>query len=225
MNIFIYSDESGVFDREHDDFYVYGGLLFTNKDSRDDAVRLYRSVEEEISCKYAPGVELKATTVKGKHKRRLFGATHGFYRFGGIVNQKTVNAGYYSHKKSKQRYLDFVYKLSVKNALLQLQQNEALDLDAIERLIIYTDEHTTATDGIYELREAVYHELHIGTQNYEHNLFFPPILANLKDVELKSCDSKQFPLVRAADIIANTIYRSCTKGIALPEDVMIKTFP
>ena len=225
MNIYIYSDESGVFDRNHDDYYVYGGLLFTSKEERDAAARMYRAVEKDVSKYYDDGVELKATTVKGKHKRRLFGATHNYYRFGGIVDQKIVNAGYYTHKKSKQRYLDFVYKLSVKNALLHLQQRGKLDLDSIERLIIYTDEHTTATDGIYELREAVYHELHIGTQNYERNLFFPPILQNLQDVELKSCDSKQLPLVRAADIIANTIYRSCTKGISLPENVIIKTFP
>ena len=225
MNIYIYSDESGVFDRNHDDYYVYGGLLFTSKEERDAAVRMYLAVEKEVAQHYDKGIELKATTVKGKHKRRLFGATHNCCRFGGIVDQKTVNAGFYTHKKSRQRYLDFVYKLSVKNALLQLQQSGKLNLDSIERLIIYTDEHTTATDGIYELREAVYHELHIGTQNYEHNLFFPPILQNLQVVELKSCDSKQLPLVRAADIIANTIYRSCTKGIMLPKDVIIKKFP
>lgn len=225
MDVYIYSDESGVFDREHDDYYVYGGLIFTGKEMRDDAIRLYRSVEKEIANSYDAGIELKATTIKGKHKRRLFGATHGFYRFGGIVDQKKVNAGYYTHKKSKQRYLDFVYKLSVKNALIQLQQQGCLALDSIEQIIIYTDEHTTATDGIYELKEAVYHELHIGTQNFEKNLFFPPILVNLRNVDLKSCDSKQHPLVRAADIIANTIYRSCTKDIGLPEDVIIKRFP
>ena len=28
MNIYIYSDESGVFDKEHNDYFVFGGLIF-----------------------------------------------------------------------------------------------------------------------------------------------------------------------------------------------------
>ena len=28
MDLFIYSDESGVFDKEHNEIYVYGGLIF-----------------------------------------------------------------------------------------------------------------------------------------------------------------------------------------------------
>ena len=27
MNIYVYSDESGVFDKEHNDYVVFGGLI------------------------------------------------------------------------------------------------------------------------------------------------------------------------------------------------------
>ena len=36
MNIFVYSDESGVFDVAHNDFYVFGGILFLSKNEKDN---------------------------------------------------------------------------------------------------------------------------------------------------------------------------------------------
>lgn len=41
MNLFIYSDESGVFDKAHNKYYVYAGLIFFNKKDKDDAIRLF----------------------------------------------------------------------------------------------------------------------------------------------------------------------------------------
>lgn len=54
MDLFIYSDESGVFDKEHNELYVYGGLIFLGKEQKES-------------------------------------------------------------KKDKQRYLDYVYKIGLKN--------------------------------------------------------------------------------------------------------------
>ena len=71
-------------------------------------------------------------------------------------------------------------------------------------------EHTTATNGRYELREALEQELKTGTYNMDYSLFFPPIFTNLKSVQLTFCDSKTTTLVRAADIIANRLYYCVT---------------
>lgn len=32
MSIFVYADESGVFDREHNDVFVFGGLIFLGRE-------------------------------------------------------------------------------------------------------------------------------------------------------------------------------------------------
>ena len=45
MDLYIYSDESGVFDREHNDFYVFGGVIFLGKEERDIASRKYIAAE------------------------------------------------------------------------------------------------------------------------------------------------------------------------------------
>ena len=225
MNIYVYSDESGVLDKIHNEYYVYGGLIFLDKNSRDMASRKYSSIENHLSLKYPDGIELKASMISGNHKRRLFSATNNCIRFGGIVEQGKINDRIFSNKKSKQRYLDYVYKISLKNALITLEKRNELILDDVERIIIYADEHTTATNGIYELHESIYQEFSVGTLNFEYNTSFPPITKNLKDVDLNLCDSKKHTLVKAADIIANTVYKSATKGQEPHKSIIIKWFP
>lgn len=34
MNIFVYSDESGVFDNKHNDFFVFGGLIILGTEEK-----------------------------------------------------------------------------------------------------------------------------------------------------------------------------------------------
>ncbi|MDE6730306.1 MAG: DUF3800 domain-containing protein, partial [Oscillospiraceae bacterium] len=48
MELFVYSDESGVFDAKHNQFYVYGGLIFLDGKSVGDCSRKYKSLEEMI---------------------------------------------------------------------------------------------------------------------------------------------------------------------------------
>lgn len=35
MEIFVYSDESGVFDVKHNKYYVYSEVIFLNKNNKD----------------------------------------------------------------------------------------------------------------------------------------------------------------------------------------------
>jgi hypothetical protein len=48
MNIFIYADESGVLDKAHDDYFVFGGVVFLSKDDRDVWSRRYNAAEQPI---------------------------------------------------------------------------------------------------------------------------------------------------------------------------------
>lgn len=46
MNIYIYSDESGVFDKEHNDYFVFGGLILLGKEEKENWSRKYSSIKE-----------------------------------------------------------------------------------------------------------------------------------------------------------------------------------
>lgn len=214
MNIFIYSDESGVLDKYHNDFFVFGGLMFLSKDDRDIWSRKYVAAERAVrsSEKMSIDVEVKATTISNKSKSKLYRSLNQTEKFGVVVKQKKLLDSLFENKKGKQRYLDWVYKMSVKTKFLELLRNEQIVASDITGIYFFVDEHTTATNGIYELQESLEQEFKYGTYNYDWMTFHPPIFPNLQTVKVEYCNSSTKTLVRAADIVANHIYHEATEN-------------
>lgn len=206
MNIFIYSDESGVFDKIHNEYFVFGGLILLGKDSKEEWERLYRNAEIAITPKYQQNQELKASVVSNKDKGKLFRSLNKCYKFSVVINESKVHEEIFKNKKSKQRYLDYAYKITVKKALQDVINKGIINPNEVENIYFFVDEHTTATDGKYELREALEQELMVGTFNYHYSVFYEPIFPDLKSLSLEYCNSEKKRLVRAADIIANRVY-------------------
>lgn len=207
MDLYIYSDESGVFDKAHNEIFVYGGLIFVGKDEKDNFSRRYKAAEKIIRGeKYSADEELKASRLTNKEKGKLYRSLNGSVRFGIVINQKNVLERIFMSKKDKQRYLDYAYKIGLKKALKMMIYENKIEKDEIGMIHIYNDEHTTATNGRYELREALEQELKSGTYNMNYDKFFPPVFEDMKELKLMYCDSKSVTLIRAADIVANRIY-------------------
>ncbi len=208
INIYIYSDESGVFDKEHNDIFVFGGLIVLGSDKKQEWSRRYARAERTVRRKknVDKSYELKATQITNEEKGKLFRSLNSCYKFAVVVKQDKIIKNIFNNKKSKQRYLDYAYKIAVKRAFEKLLHNDIIQASDIERLFFYVDEHTTATNGRYELKEALEQEFRFGTYNQEFSVFYPPIFKELKDVELKYCNSNSTLLVRAADIISNRVF-------------------
>lgn len=205
MDLFIYSDESGVFDKAHNEIFVYGGLIFIGKQQKDEYIRRYLAAEKIIRGKYADGSELKACRISNKEKGKLYRSMGEAIKFGVIVNQKNVLDRIFLSKKDKQRYLDYAYKLGLKRTLQQLITKGIIE-KKVDNIFLYNDEHSTATNGRYELREGLEQEFKLGTYNLQYNKFFPPLFESMQGIHLEFCDSRKVTLVRAADIVANRIY-------------------
>ncbi|MBQ6852417.1 MAG: DUF3800 domain-containing protein [Oscillospiraceae bacterium] len=208
MNIFVYSDESGVFDKGHNKTFVYGGLVFLSKDDKDVACRKYIHAENAVrqSGTFSRKEELKAAAISPGDKRKLFRSLNDYYKFGVVVDQKRVRDSIMANKKSKQRYLDYVFKIGVKRLLQRLILEGVIHPRGIENIYFFVDEHTTATNGVYELRESLEEEFKYGIHNINFSTFYPPLFPQMGSVHLKYCNSATTTLVRAADIIANRIY-------------------
>ena len=95
-----------------------------------------------------------------------------------------------------------MFKIAVKRKFQTLIREGVINPNNVGKIRFYVDEHATATDGRYELREALEQEFKIGTFNMKWSVFLP----KLQSVDLSFCDSKCQALIRAADIIANKIY-------------------
>ena len=48
MNLYVYSDESGVFDCEHNDYFVFGGVILIGKKQNEEWNRKYAKVEKML---------------------------------------------------------------------------------------------------------------------------------------------------------------------------------
>lgn len=208
MNIYVYSDESGVFDKIHNEYFVFGGLILLGNDDKEKWSRIYSSVEDVLRTNKGvdKNYELKATQVTNKEKANLFRSLNNCYKFAVVVEQRKLLDEIFLSKKDKQRYLDFAYKIAVKRAFQSLINQKLVIPDEVERLYFYVDEHTTATNGVYELRESLEQEFKRGNYNFDYSLYYEPIFKHLKDVHLEYCNSASKLLVRAADIVANRVY-------------------
>ena len=133
-------------------------------------------------------------------------------KFGAVIIQNKVSEHIFNNKKTKQRYLDYVYKIALKRTFEQLITQSIINPNDVNNIYVYTDEHTTANDGRYELHEALEIEFKIGTTNYVYMTYFPPIFKNIKNVDVKFLNSSSVTLIRAADIVANNIFYKATKS-------------
>lgn len=214
MNIFVYSDESGVFDKVHNDIFVFGGLIIIETNSKQEWSRRYAAAEKVIrAARNLPkDAELKAANLSNKDKGKLFRSLNNCPKFGVVIDQKSVLDRIFHSKKDKQRYLDYAFKIGVKRAFEHLIQINVIDPNNVKRLYFCIDEHSTATNGHYELKEGLEQEFRNGTYNLNYNVFYPPIFTGLQEVQLQFCNSKTTLLVRAADIVANRIYFEAQKG-------------
>ena len=208
MDIYIYSDESGVFDYIHNKYYVFGGIICFGKEEKDKWSRMYSNVEKTLreSHKYETGSELKASNVTNAEKGKLFRSLNKCFKFAVIIDESKLDKRIFKEKKHKQRYLDYAYKMVLKKCLKTLIDSKLISPRDVDNIYINADEHTTATDGKYELRENLLNEFKYGTFNYNWDVFHEPILKSLKGVSVQYCNSKKNTLVRTADIVANHFY-------------------
>ncbi|MBQ9908116.1 MAG: DUF3800 domain-containing protein [Oscillospiraceae bacterium] len=208
MDLYVYSDESGVFDVVHNRFFVYGGLILLGSAQKREAENKYRHAEKVLRdlSGYSRETELKATLLTNAEKGKLFRSVNQFMKFGIVVEQRRVYERIFRDKRSKQRYLDYVYKIGLKHVIQLLIHTEQISKSEIRNIHILADEHATATDGKYELRESLLKEFRDGMYNSNFTQFCEPLFPEISDVTVKFLDSAKTPLIRAADIIANRVY-------------------
>lgn len=204
MDLYIYSDESGVFDYVHNDFFVFGWIIFFSKSEKENANRKYLTAERHMQNRY--NSELKACIVNNKDKLKLFRSLNEYEKGSVIIKQNVVKKTCFANKKTKQRYLDYAFKIGLKRHLESLIKEGVISIDEIENIYLFQDEHSTATDGLYELRESLLNEFKYGTHNWNYRKFFPPLFPKIKNVDVQFCESKKNRLIRCADIIANRVY-------------------
>lgn len=211
----IFSDESGVFDNLHERYFVFGGfILDASKGEVSKLASLYKNIESIFRQKeeYKNVSELKANNLSNHDRRFAFSKMKSFFKFGVVIDLSEVLPRIFTDKKSKQRYQDFAYKIGVRRAFEHLISIGILSPEDDITLHFFVDEHHTATNGRYELEEALLQEFKEGTYNFNFMKYYKPLFPNMRNLHLKMEDSTQSLLIRAADIVANRLYYEKERG-------------
>ena len=157
--ICVFSDESGVFDKNKNKFFVFGGLILdAEKDEVSKVASLYTNMENHMRCKseYSELGELKANSLSFQDRRRIFATLVPFNKFGVVIQLDALLERIFASKKSKQRFQDYAYKIGLKNAFKELIYKGLMHADEAYRFNVIVDQHQTATDGRYELENKDY---------------------------------------------------------------------
>lgn len=215
MTLFIRSDESGSFDYIHNDYFVFAGLIFTDRQQMELTARQFISLEKKLRSKncYKNLPELKAAFLEHKDRRTLFAITQDCMRFATIIRLKKLDCQkVFADKKTKQRYMDYAFKLGLKNAINNLINRGSIFFEEATDIDIIMDERTTATNGKYDLGESILKELKGEIHSSVTKRTFAPTLPNTERVTVSYGHSDSNPLLRAADIIANRVRFECKYG-------------
>lgn len=98
--------------------------------------RKYIHAENCIRCsnKIVNTEELKACNLSNKNKGKLYKSLNNCLKFAVIIDQKK-NIG--DHKKNKQRYLDYAYKIGLKSCFKHLIDNNIIIPSDIKNINVF----------------------------------------------------------------------------------------
>lgn len=212
MKLYIYADESGTFDKEHNDLFVYGGLVVPGDSAKRDLERKYSAIENDIrrnASRFGDDDELKACYLRMKERKRLFALLQKSQcvQFGVVVDQKRLHDYVFASKGSKQRYMDWALKMGVKKGVLGVVNRGIASKQDIDQIVVFVDEHSSSTEGKYNLSQSIDEEFRLGMYNPEWGTFHDPVFSpSFPKIPVRYLDSRSVTLIRAADITANWIY-------------------
>ena len=208
MDIFVYADESGVFDKFHSDDFVFAGLVFLSKESADTCERKYKMAESVIRVteNITSNKEIKASNVSNRAKGKLFRSLNNEEKFGIVIDMRELIDDIFSSKKNKQRYLNNAFNFAIRAKFEDLINEKKIVPEKVERISFYIDDHSTNKDMKYEFKESLEETLQLGTINKETVYYRKPLFPRVRTIQVEYCDSKSNTLIRCADIVSNKLF-------------------
>lgn len=211
QKIYINLDDSGKLTPK-EQISVYGGVVFFSKKEKDKFITQYRSIIEDIKCKYCSKSdncnkkcpEIKNTNIKPSDKRRIMNYLKKYYTVGLIIKNDNVYDHIKTNKAAKGRFTDYSIRRMIKELINELIRLNMINPNLPLELIINIDEQSTKSNGYYNLRDGLLEELKYGISNYNYSKTFKPIIFSELSINISYQDSGKNHLVQAADLIAGT---------------------
>lgn len=212
QTIYINIDDSGKISLK-EKVAVYGGIIFLNKLEKDKFITQYRSIVNDLKCKYCPlnknqclnkCPELKHSNLKKCDLRRLNNYIKKYISLACVIDNKKIYSRIVSDKGSKGRFLDYSLRRLIKGCIIKLIRDNKINPKEDINIILNIDEQTTKSNGYYNLREGLIEELKYGIINFNYSTRYKPIINGNLNINLKYQKSDKSYVIQAADLIAGT---------------------
>ncbi len=212
QELYINLDDSGKLSKK-EIVSVYGGLIFLSKQEKDKFITQYRSIINEIKCKYCHKIcdnkcpEIKNTNIKNKDKRRIMNYLKKYYIISLVIKNTDVYEHILNNKAAKGRFIDYSLRRMIKEIINVQINKEYIDSHNNLKVIINIDEQSTKSNGYYNLQDGLMEELKYGIYNYNYAAIFNPIIFGNLSLSIKYQNSRNSYVIQAADLLAGTIRR------------------
>lgn len=206
QTIYIALDDSGKLSSK-EKISVYGGIIFFSQNEIKKFNQEYNQLTNSIKEKYFDKQtntypELKHFNLKPKDRLKFLNYLKHYHLLAGIIYNQDIYNNIVNNSKSKGRFLDYVVKMTIKNAMVNLIKENLINPANNLNIIINIDEQNLKSNGYYTLQESIYEELKHGMINFKNNSNFKPIIKGKLTINLNFIDSSASYLIQAADIIA-----------------------
>ncbi|MBN3534448.1 DUF3800 domain-containing protein [Mycoplasma procyoni] len=221
MNFFIYSDESGVLDTKNK-YFIFSLIVFKDLNQRSKIKTLFKDREKrfkKIIFSDEDTTELKGSLLRENQQLQIMSLLKDVDKICVKVNVEMIYDSIMSNKKSKRRYLDFAFKSGLRSYFEELIFKKEISQTGQYNFYFFVDQHTTSTNGIYDLKETIENDFFSGIFSQSSKSWFtPPLFDKKGNITVQYCDSKNNSYIRMADILANYMFRKINKNqeIMLP---------
>lgn len=226
--IFILMDDSGKLNR-NENSCIFGGLFFYSSYDYMNFVNKYKSVIDNIKCKYCKQsnnscdnncIEIKGTShIKNSDRRRIFNLVKKENNYGVFINNNKVYDSIMKNKSARGRFCDYAQKRIIKEIVLYSINNKKIDPTKPLKLYIKVDESKTKSNGYYSLDESIYEELVNGIINYDYSIAHKPILKDKLIIKYKQYDSKYNFGIQSADIMSHYLHSQYEQHLVNSRDI------
>ncbi|TDV24406.1 hypothetical protein BCF59_0371 [Mycoplasmopsis mustelae] len=203
-----YSDESGVLDTKNT-FFIFSILVIKSKNQSKIIKSKFKKLEKQLKkeLNINDKDELKGYRILNDKKKQIINLLDDIDKICILISIDKISEKIKNDKKSRRRYLDFIYKFACKKYLEREISSGRLSKNDTVNLHFFIDNQNKSTNGIYDLKESISNELFYGTFKLEYDWYIQPLFTKKGNVNIIYCDSKQYEFIRLADILANYYFR------------------
>ena len=216
QTLYINIDDSGKISSK-ERIAVFGGIVFLNKNEKDKFITQYKSIINDIKCKYcnfnidncnkSECPELKHSNLKNSDIRRMINYIKKYIVIACVINNGKIYNHIINNKAAKGRYNDYALRRTIKGIITNLIKDNRINPKNPLKIILNIDEQSTKTNGYYNLKDGLIEELKYGIINFNYGKKHKAIISGTLEIKLTYQKSDKSYVVQAADLVAGTVRR------------------